>query len=240
MSATGGADPQVLRPASCVLDFLLSLPLWFAFDRDGRRQLFQFAESRSPGSSLGVALRLRRSTASRMLLVLLTHAARCPRLPRLLERHPTSTEQEYYVFLLLLQTACSASSSRSTSSCSTSSGRSCWCRCTSSSASGAARGKLYAAIKFFLYTLVGLGADAARHPGALLLHAGACQGWNGGHPATLRPTVSMHAAHLIPLDTPDLALRSPSSSGLRHQGADVPVPHLAAGRPRRGADRAAR
>ena len=29
--------------------------------------------------------------------------------------------------------------------------------------------RLYAAIKFFLYTLSGIGADAARHPGALLL-----------------------------------------------------------------------
>ena len=46
-------------------------------------------------------------------------------------------------------------SARSTSSSSTSSGKSCWCRCTSSSACGAAPRKLYAAIKFFLYTLAG-------------------------------------------------------------------------------------
>ena len=74
----------------------------------------------------------------------------------LVERHPDTASKEYYAASCsCCRPACSASSSRSTSSSSTSSGRSCWCRCTSSSASGAGRGELYAAIKFFLYTLAG-------------------------------------------------------------------------------------
>ena len=40
---------------------------------------------------------------------------------------------------------------------------------------GGAR-RLYAAIKFFLYTLVGLGGDAPRHPRPLLPHADGCRG----------------------------------------------------------------
>ena len=51
--------------------------------------------------------------------------------------------------------AWSACSAPPTSSSSTCSGRPCSSRCTSSSASGAAPRRIYAAIKFFLFTLVG-------------------------------------------------------------------------------------
>ena len=51
--------------------------------------------------------------------------------------------------------AASACSSPSTCSCSSCSSRSCSCRCTSSSAAGATSDRVYAALKFFLYTMLG-------------------------------------------------------------------------------------
>ncbi len=88
--------------------------------------------------------------------------------------------------------------------------------------------RIYAAIKFFLFTLVGsllmLVAIIAvvyyvdsQQRGADLRHPGA-----GAAGAALQPAV---------LGLPRLLPR------LRHQGADVPAAHLAARRPRRGADR---
>ena len=96
--------------------------------------------------------------------------------------------------------------------------------------------KLYAAIKFFLYTLVG---SVLMLLGILALYfynAGGLLGWEGlGNPSDLLDPAVPRDRRLDPagpavLDLPRLLRR------LRHQGADVPVPHLAAGRARRGAD----
>ena len=90
--------------------------------------------------------------------------------------------------------------------------------------------KLYAAIKFFLYTLFG---SVLMLLGILFLYF---------HHHTLTGVYTFYL--------PDLYATAPKIGGprghlavlrllrrLRHQGADVPVPHLAAGRARRGANR---
>ncbi len=89
--------------------------------------------------------------------------------------------------------------------------------------------KLYAAIKFFLYTSGRLGANAA------------------GNPLPLLPSSRCHRRlHLqpgrsVPNRTPDLFRLRPASGNaslpelllrLRHQSPHVPLPHLAARRPR--------
>jgi len=122
-----------------VLDFLLSLPLWFAFNRDGSGdQLFQFHEGPYKWiESIGVHYEFGIDGIA-LLLVLLTTLLGV--LAFLSSWGAIRTrEKEYYIFLLLLQTGMLGVFMRWTSSCSTSSGKSCWCRCTSSSASGAAR-----------------------------------------------------------------------------------------------------
>jgi NADH-quinone oxidoreductase subunit M len=82
------------------LDFLLSLPLWFLFDRNG--ELFQFRESAPWIDSIGVRYEFGIDGVA-LLLVLLTTL-----LGALAFLSSWSTirtrEKEYYVFLLLLQT----------------------------------------------------------------------------------------------------------------------------------------
>ena len=87
--------------------------------------------------------------------------------------------------------------------------------------------RIYAAVKFFLYTMAGSLLMLV----AILWMAWTFQSLNGG-------VWSFAYADLLRLDLPrapaDLAVRG-LRADLRHQGADVPVPHLAARRPRRGA-----
>ena len=88
--------------------------------------------------------------------------------------------------------------------------------------------KLYAAIKFFLYTLGWLRSDAARNPDALpQLHAARRQ-------PHVRSDRTDEAHELLAAANAGLGLRRVRHR-LRDQGADVPVPHLAAGCSRRGA-----
>ena len=82
--------------------------------------------------------------------------------------------------------------------------------------------RIYSAFKFFLYTLAGLGAVPGRDPGDVPA------GRHHRHPdddeASLDPTLQKLAV------ARDVRV-------VRGQGADVAVPHLAARRPCRGADR---
>ncbi len=84
----------------------------------------------------------------------------------------------------------------------------------------------YAAIKFFLYTLARQRADAPVHAGALLPSRAA----HVRHDPALDGHVGLRP------DLPDGRLRR-SVHRLRDQGAGLPVPHLVARRPRRGAHR---
>ena len=89
--------------------------------------------------------------------------------------------------------------------------------------------KLYAAIKFFLYTLLG----------SVLMLLGILFLYFHHHTLTGFYTFSIHAlyktAPQIPIRLRDLAVPGVLCR-ICHQGADVPLPHLAAGRARRGAD----
>ena len=96
--------------------------------------------------------------------------------------------------------------------------------------------KLYAAIKFFLYTLVG---SVLMLLGILALYFYNSTGLLGLTGLGNAPTFDIlqlprdraaDPGRPAVLDLPGLLRR------LRHQGPDVPVPHLAARRPRRGAD----
>ena len=83
-----------------LIDFIVSVPLWFAFDRTG--DLFQFRESASWIPSIGVRYEFGIDGVS-LLLVLLTTLlgvlAALSSWSAIKDR-----EKEYYVFLLLLQT----------------------------------------------------------------------------------------------------------------------------------------
>ncbi len=92
--------------------------------------------------------------------------------------------------------------------------------------------RLYAAIKFFIYTMAG---------SLLMLVAIVALVWR-----IQASTGYISFSYDIPAPARRrgrparaLALRRVRAR-LRHQGADLPVPHLAAGRPRRGADRGQR
>ncbi|MDH3254613.1 MAG: NADH-quinone oxidoreductase subunit M [Acidobacteriota bacterium] len=83
-----------------LVDFLLSVPLWFAFDRDG--ELFQFRESARWIESLGIGYEFGIDGIA-LLLVLLTTLLGV--LAFLSSWSAIDVrEKEYYVFMLLLQT----------------------------------------------------------------------------------------------------------------------------------------
>ena len=82
------------------VDFLISLPLWFAFDRDG--ELFQFRESAPWIDSIGVRYEFGIDGIALLLVLLTTLLGVIAFLSSWSAIH--TREKEYYVFLLLLQT----------------------------------------------------------------------------------------------------------------------------------------
>src|SRR5687768_13418765 len=96
-------DPKMIaRFATGVAaaDFLLSLPLWFAFERDG--ELFQFRESATWIETIGVRYEFGIDGIA-LLLVLLTTLLGVFAFLSSWSSIQTR-EKEYYVFLLILQT----------------------------------------------------------------------------------------------------------------------------------------
>ncbi len=87
---------------------------------------------------------------------------------------------------------------------------------------GGAR-RIYAAIKFFLYTFAGLGADAGRHAGYRVVVQQEQRHHDLRHPDP--------AERRFPLERPVMGLPC-VLRGLRHQGAHVPGAHLAPRCPR--------
>src|SRR5215218_5945279 len=84
-----------------VVDFLLSLPLWFAFDPDG--PLFQFVEGpREWIPSIGVSYHFGIDGMALLLVLLTTLLGVLAFLSSWSAIH--NREKEYYIFLLLLQT----------------------------------------------------------------------------------------------------------------------------------------
>ena len=208
-----------------LLGFLVSLPLWFWFDRERGRLPVRGAGT--PGSPrIGVQYLFGVDGIS-ALLILLTTLLGFIAILSLLDAPSRSACAQYYVFLLLLQTGML--------------GVFCaldmflfyvfwevmlvpmyfligiW---------GGAR-RLYAAIKFFLYTLVG---SVVMLLGILALYFHV-QEAAGASPQT--GTFDVHAVVRDgdPAGPPVLGVPG-LLPGLRDQGADVPVPHLAARRPR--------
>ncbi|HEV8582631.1 MAG TPA: NADH-quinone oxidoreductase subunit M [Thermoanaerobaculia bacterium] len=194
-----GQEAAIRKFATGVVfvDFLISLPLWFAFDRGG--DLFQFRESAPWIDSIGVRYEFGIDGIALLLVLLTTLLGFISFLSSWSAIH--TREKEYYVFLLLLQT-----------------GMlgvfmamdfflfyvfwevmlvpmyfliGIW---------GGPR-KLYAAIKFFLYTLVG---SVLMLLGILALYfynAGGLLGWQGlGNPATFFIPQFHEIGASIPLD----------------------------------------
>ena len=118
-------------------------------------------------------------------------------------------------------------------SCSSCSSSSCSSRCTSSSRAGATTTARYAAMKFFLFTMAGsafllVGILVARVPAPARRPARAHL-----RPARRSPTWAPATSTAAPPSWLFLGVRR----RVRGQGAAVPVPHLAARRAHRGADR---
>jgi NADH-quinone oxidoreductase subunit M len=175
--------PAIRKFATWVvgIDFLVSLPLWFAFDRDG--ELFQFRESAPWIESIGVRYEFGIDGIALLLVLLTTLLGVIAFLSSWSAIH--TREKEYYIFMLLLQT-----------------GMlgvfmaldfflfyvfwevmlvpmyfliGIW---------GGAR-RLYAAIKFFLYTLVGSVLMLLGILALYFFNAGGLLGWEGlGNPAS--------------------------------------------------------
>jgi NADH-quinone oxidoreductase subunit M len=98
----GGQQAAIRKFATGVafVDFLISLPLWFAFDRDG--ELFQFRESAPWIESIGVRYEFGIDGIALLLVLLTTLLGVISFLSSWSAIH--TREKEYYVFLLLLQT----------------------------------------------------------------------------------------------------------------------------------------
>jgi NADH-quinone oxidoreductase subunit M len=183
-----------------VLDFFLSLPLWFAFNRNGvGEQLFQFQEKHDWIKSIGVRYELGIDGIALLLVLLTTLLGVLAFVSSWSAIH--EREKEYYVFLLLLQT-----------------GMlgvfmamdfflfyvfwevmlvpmyfliGIW---------GGSR-KLYAAIKFFLYTLVGSVLMLLGILALYFFNAHGLPGWGGlNNPATFSILQLHQIGHLIPKD----------------------------------------
>ena len=96
-------DPRAIaRYATGVafVDFLVSLPLWFAFDRDGA--LFQFRESAAWIETIGVRYEFGIDGIALLLVLLTTLLGVFAILSSWSAIH--TREKEYYLFMLLLQT----------------------------------------------------------------------------------------------------------------------------------------
>jgi NADH-quinone oxidoreductase subunit M len=93
---------RLARTATAVLlaDFLLAVPLWFEFDRDGA--LFQFRESASWIDTIGVRYEFGIDGMALLLVLLTTLLGVLACLSSW--QAIVGREREYYVFLLLLQT----------------------------------------------------------------------------------------------------------------------------------------
>ena len=220
-----------------VVGFIISLPLWFWFDR-GTSDQMQFVESVQWIKTLGANYHVGIDGISLLLVMLTTLLGPLAVLSSW--EAIDNRVKEYYVFMLMLQA-----------------GMlgvfisldfflfyvfwevmlvpmyfliGVW---------GGPR-KLYAAIKFFLYTLFGsvlllLGILALyfTYPGVAAQHPEIAAQFGTG------PTFDVLAFHAI---APYLAVQLPVLDFPRvlrricHQGSDVPVPYVAAGRARRSAD----
>ena len=96
-------DPKAIaRYATGVafVDFLVSLPLWFAFDRDGA--IFQFRESAAWIETIGVRYEFGIDGIALLLVLLTTLLGVFAFLSSWSAIH--TREKEYYLFMLLLQT----------------------------------------------------------------------------------------------------------------------------------------
>ena len=88
--------------------------------------------------------------------------------------------------------------------------------------------RIYAAVKFFLFTMAGSLLMLVAILWLAWTYRGLAGAWSFAYEDLLRLE--------LPVQRAALAVRR-LRARLRHQGADVPAPHLAAGRARRGADR---
>jgi len=198
-----GGNPAAIRKfATWVagIDFLLSLPLWFAFDRGGA--LFQFRESAPWIESIGVRYEFGIDGIA-LLLVLLTTLLGF--LSFLSSWSAIQTrEKEYYIFLLLLQTGMLGVFMAMDFFLFYVFWEVMLLPMYFLIGIWGGKRRLYAAIKFFLYTLVG---SVLMLLGILALYfynAGGLLGWKGlGNPATFSIVQFHQIGAQIP---PDLQL----------------------------------
>jgi NADH-quinone oxidoreductase subunit M len=198
-----GGNPAAIRKfatAVAFVDFLLSVPLWFAFDRGGA--LFQFRESAAWIATIGVRYEFGIDGIA-LLLVLLTTLLGV--LAFLSSWSAIQTrEKEYYIFLLLLQTGMLGVFMAMDFFLFYVFWEVMLLPMYFLIGIWGGKRKLYAAIKFFLYTLAG---SVLMLLGILALYfynAGGLLGWKGlGHAATFSIVQFHQIGAQIP---PDLQL----------------------------------
>ena len=98
----GANDSLIKKTATIVvlIDFIVSVPLWFAFDRDG--EVFQFLESHAWIETLGVRYEFGIDGIALLLILLTTLLGVLAFLSSWSAIE--SRQREYYIFMLLLQT----------------------------------------------------------------------------------------------------------------------------------------
>ncbi|HXO22712.1 MAG TPA: NADH-quinone oxidoreductase subunit M [Thermoanaerobaculia bacterium] len=197
MKGSNGAAIRKFATAVAFVDFLLSIPLWFAFDRGG--PLFQFTEDHTWIESIGVRYQFGIDGIA-LLLILLTTLLGV--LAFLSSWSAIQTrEKEYYIFLLLLQTGMLGVFMAMDFFLFYVFWEVMLLPMYFLIGIWGGKRRLYAAIKFFLYTLVG---SVLMLLGILALYfynSSGLLGWKGlGNAATFSILQFHQIGHLIPPD----------------------------------------
>src|SRR6202035_582906 len=197
MKGSNGAAIRKFATAVAFVDFLLSIPLWFAFDRGG--PLFQFTEDHTWIESIGVRYQFGKDGIA-LLLILLTTLLGV--LAFLSSWSAIQTrEKEYYIFLLLLQTGMLGVFMAMDFFLFYVFWEVMLLPMYFLIGIWGGKRRLYAAIKFFLYTLVG---SVLMLLGILALYfynSSGLLGWKGlGNAATFSILQFHQIGHLIPPD----------------------------------------
>src|SRR5436305_7158314 len=200
MKSSQGALIRKVATGFVFVDFLLSLPLWFLFDRHG--ELFQFRESVPWIDSIGVRYEFGIDGIALLLVLLTTLLGVLAFLSSWSAIH--DREKEYYIFLLLLQTGMLGVFMAMDFFLFYVFWEVMLLPMYFLIGIWGGKRKLYAAIKFFLYTLVG---SVLMLLGILALYfynAGGLLGWKGlGNPASFSIVQFHQIGSQIP---PDLQL----------------------------------
>ncbi len=188
---------RLVATGVALLDFVISIPLWFAFDRQG--DLFQFRESHEWIPSLGARFEFGVDGFAVLLILLTTLLG----VIAILSSWSAikQREKEYYIFMLLLQTGMLGVFMSMDFVLFYVFWEVMLVPMYFLIGVWGGSNKLYAAIKFFLYTLVGSVLMLLGILALYLFNSKGLLGWEGlGNPATFSITQFHDIASQIPAD----------------------------------------